>query len=167
MNRSVAERLEGARVRLEELGRLTAELASAHPDVFEESELRESLATFNAALREARERLANPALSIATIGTTSSGKSTIVNALVGRRIAPIEAGEMSGGVLTLRHAQGRRLTVDAAEGAPWEAGTWTGISDTEAYSRIRDGVMRPYHDARKSRACLAPPEVSREASDMS
>ena len=38
---------------------------------------------------------------IATIGTTSSGKSTIVNALIGRRIAPIEAGEMSGGVLTL------------------------------------------------------------------
>lgn len=156
MTRSVAERLEGARVRLEELGRLTAELASAHPNVFEESELRESLATFNSALREARERLANPALSIATIGTTSSGKSTIVNALVGRRIAPIEAGEMSGGVLTLRHAQGRRLTVDAAEGAPWEAGTWTGISDAEAYSRVRDGVMRPYHDARKSRACLAP-----------
>lgn len=156
MTRSVAERLEGARVRLEELGRLTAELASAHPNVFEESELRESLATFNTALREARERLANPALSIATIGTTSSGKSTIVNALVGRRIAPIEAGEMSGGVLTLRHAQGRRLTVDAAEGAPWEAGTWTGISDAEAYSRVRDGVMRPYHDTRKSRACLAP-----------
>lgn len=156
MTRSVAERLEGARVRLEELGRLTAELASAHPNVFEESELRESLATFNTALREARERLANPALSIATIGTTSSGKSTIVNALVGRRIAPIEAGEMSGGVLTLRHAPGRRLTVDAAEGAPWEAGTWTGISDAEAYSRVRDGVMRPYHDTRKSRACLAP-----------
>ena len=57
MTRSVAERLEGARVRLEELGRLTAELASAHPNVFEESELRESLATFNTALREARERL--------------------------------------------------------------------------------------------------------------
>jgi GTPase SAR1 family protein len=148
--------LEGARVRLEELGRLTAELASAHPNVFEESELRESLAAFNTALREARERLANPALSIATIGTTSSGKSTIVNALVGRRIAPIEAGEMSGGVLTLRHANGRRLTVDAAEGAPWEAGTWTNISDAEAYSRVRDGVMRPYHDARRSRACLAP-----------
>lgn len=156
MTRSVAERLERARVRLEELGRLTAELASAHLNVFEESELRESLATFNTALREARERLANPALSIATIGTTSSGKSTIVNALVGRRIAPIEAGEMSGGVLTLRHAQARRLTVDAAEGAPWEGGTWTGISDAEAYSRVRDGVMRPYHDARKSRACLAP-----------
>jgi GTPase SAR1 family protein len=156
MTTSVAERLEDARMRLKELGRLTAELASAHPNVFEESELRESLVRFNNALREGRERLANPTLSIATIGTTSSGKSTIVNALVGRRIAPIEAGEMSGGVLTLRHTQERRLTVDAAEGAPWEAGTWTGISDAEAYSRIRDGVMRPYHDARKSRSCPAP-----------
>lgn len=156
MSRSVAERLEGARVQLEELGRLTAELASAHPSVFAEAELSEGLATFNTALQEARGRLANPALSIATIGTTSSGKSTIVNALVGRRIAPIAAGEMSGGVLTLRHAEGRRLTVDAVEGAPWEAGTWTDLSDAEAYSRIRDGVMRPYHDARKSRVCVAP-----------
>jgi hypothetical protein len=156
MSGTVSEKLEGARVRLEELGQLTAELAHTHSSVFDEPELRESLASFNSALQEARERLAKPTLSIATIGTTSSGKSTIVNALVGRRIAPIEAGEMSGGVLTLRHAQARRLTVDSAEGAPWEAGTWTGISDVETYSRVRDGVMLPYHNARKSRACLAP-----------
>lgn len=156
MTTSVAERLEAAREGLEELAQLTTDLASAHSNVFEDSDFRESLVRFQTAVREARARLANPALSIATIGTTSSGKSTIVNALVGRRIAPIEAGEMSAGVLTLRHAPERRLTVDAAEGAPWEAGTWTGISDADAYSRIRDGVMRPYHDARKSRTCIAP-----------
>ncbi|MFO0695415.1 MAG: dynamin family protein [Polyangiales bacterium] len=139
---------------------MTSELVASHPEVFEEPELRTYLNTFRGAFDEAQARLAEPTLSIATIGTTSSGKSTIVNALVGRRIAPIEAGEMSGGVLTIRSGSDRRLTVEPADGAPWEAGTWTGISDLDAYTRIRDGVMRPYHDARKSRACLAPQVLS-------
>jgi energy-coupling factor transporter ATP-binding protein EcfA2 len=160
MSSSVATKLEAARARLEELGRLTSDLATSHAGVFEEPELRTYLDTFRRAHDEAQARLANPTLSIATIGTTSSGKSTIVNALVGRRIAPIEAGEMSGGVLTLRSGSERRLTVEAADGAPWEAGTWTGISDADAYGRVRDGVMRPYHEARKSRACLAPQVLS-------
>ena len=153
---SVSTKLAAARVRLEELGRLTADLSTGHPGVFEEPELRRCLTEFNNAFVDAKNRLANPILAIATIGTTSSGKSTIVNALAGRRIAPIEAGEMSGGVLTLRHSQVRRLTVEEANGAPWESGTWTDIADADAYARIRDGVMRPYHDVRKSRACLAP-----------
>lgn len=160
MSSSVATKLEAARVRLEELGRLTSDLATSHSGLFEEPELRSYLQTFRRAYDEAQARLAEPTLSIATIGTTSSGKSTIVNALVGRRIAPIEAGEMSGGVLTLRSDSKRRLTVEAADGAPWEAGTWIGISDADAYDRIRDGVMRPYHEARKSRACLAPQVLS-------
>lgn len=156
MKTAVATKLEAARVRLEELARLTGELAAAHPAVFEDPDLREHLAAFEEAHAEAHERLTRPSLSIATIGTTSSGKSTIVNALVGRRIAPIEAGEMSGGVLTLRDADERRVVVEQAENAPWEAGVWTGISDEDAYSRIRNDVMRPYHDARKERDCLAP-----------
>lgn len=153
---SISAKLEAARVRLDELGRLTAELVAAHAGVFEEPELGRCLTLFNEALGEAKRRLAEPTLAIATVGTTSSGKSTIVNALVGRRIAPIEAGEMSGGVLTLRNSPDRRLTVSAADGVPWEAGSWVGISDADAYSRVRDGVMRPYHDVRKTRACLAP-----------
>jgi len=135
---------------------LTSDLATSHADVFEERELRELLDAFRRAHNEAQARLAAPTLSIATIGTTSSGKSTIVNALVGRRIAPIDKDEMSGGVLTLRSGSERRLTVDAADGAPWEAGRWTGISDADAYDRIRDGVMRLYHEARKSGDCRAP-----------
>ncbi len=160
MSTSVATKLETARVRLEELGRLTDELTISYTDVFLEGELRTCLDTFKRAYNEAQARLAEPTLSIATIGTTSSGKSTIVNALVGRRIAPIEAGEMSGGVLTLRSSNERRLTVEEAEGAPWDAGTWAGISDADAYDRIRDGVMRPYHEARKARDCHSPQVIS-------
>jgi hypothetical protein len=160
MSSSVATKLDAARELLKELGRLTSDLVTSHADVFEEPELRTLLDTFRRAHDEAQARLAAPTLSIATIGTTSSGKSTIVNALVGRRIAPIDKDEMSGGVLTLRSGSERRLTVDAAEGAPWEAGMWTGVSDADAYDRIRDGVMRLYHEARKSGDCPAPQVLS-------
>lgn len=156
MSRSVASKLEAARSTLAELGRLTENLATSYAQVFEEPELRSALDAFRRAHDEAQARLAAPTLRIATIGTTSAGKSTIVNALVGVRIAPIEAGEMSAGVLTLRSGSERRLTVEAADGAPWEGGTWAGISDADAYGRIRDGVMRRYHEARKESACSAP-----------
>jgi hypothetical protein len=160
MSSRVVKKLEAARGRLDELGRITNDLVRSHADIFDDPELRALLETFRRAYDEAQARLAEPRLSIATIGTTSSGKSTIVNALVGRRIAPIEAGEMSGGVLTLRNGGERRLTVEAADGAPWEAGVWAGISDADAYDRIQNGVLYPYHEARKSRACPAPQVLS-------
>lgn len=160
MSTGVATKLETARLRLDELTRLTTELEEGHPDVFDDPGLRDGLLAFQRAQDEARQLLATPSLSIATIGTTSSGKSTIVNALVGRRIAPIEAGEMSGGVLTLRNSGERRLTIEDVADAAWECGAWDSISDEDAYSRVRDGVMRPYHEARKSRACLAPQVLS-------
>ncbi|RMG19605.1 MAG: hypothetical protein D6729_04760 [Deltaproteobacteria bacterium] len=161
MSDSIATKLlEAARRGLEELGRLTSDLAKSHTEVFKDPELGTCLDAFRRAYDEAQARLAKPTLIIATIGTTSSGKSTVVNALVGRRIAPIESAEMSAGVLTLRSGSERRLTVKAAEDAPWEAGTWVGISDKEAYERIGKGVMRPYHEARKSRPCPAPQVLS-------
>jgi hypothetical protein len=89
------------------------------------------------------------------IGTTSSGKSTIVNALIGRRIAPIEAGEMSGGVLRIKHSEGCHLKIEATEGAVWETGEWTDLSDEEIYNRIR-AVMYHYHEARRKKDYLAP-----------
>ena len=49
MSTAVATKLEAARVRLEELARLTAELASTHPTVFEDPDLRERLIDFEGA----------------------------------------------------------------------------------------------------------------------
>ncbi len=154
--------LNRVRKTLKDLGNSVDHLESTYPDVFENSDLALSLDNFRAAHQEATERLKIPRLSIAMIGTTSSGKSTIVNALIGRKLAPIEAGEMSGGVLTLRHADESQLIVEATEGAIWETGDWTNLTDEEMYDRIRDGVMRPYHQARrkKSKSIIAAPQVT-------
>lgn len=159
MRETVAAKLQQARSRLDELAKLTNELAVVYPSVFENRDLREQLNAFSIAHAEAKRRLASPTLSIATIGTTSSGKSTIVNALVGRRIAPIDSAEMSGGILTLRDANERKLTIEETDNTPWESGTWAGLSDGEMYTRIRDNVMRSYHKERKERSCLAPQVV--------
>ncbi len=148
--------LRDTRNRLQELGEAVETLVASYPDVFDDPEIASRLEGFRQARQDAANRLDAPSLCIATIGTTSSGKSTIVNALIGRKVAPIEAGEMSGGVLTLQHSDERKLVVEATEGAVWETGEWSGLSDEELYNRIR-GVMILYHEIRrKQKDCMAP-----------
>ncbi len=140
---------------LQELGNSVSNLVNSSPDILEDPGIKSCLEEFLTVYQEAVQRLENPCFRIATIGTTSSGKSTIVNALIGRKIAPIEAGEMSGGVLTLKHSQEQKLMIAQTEDAAWDTGEWTGLSDDDLYQRIRT-VMHSYHDVRKKREYVAP-----------
>jgi GTPase SAR1 family protein len=54
---------------------------------------------------ESISQLSSPTIHLSTIGTTSSGKSTLVNAIIGELIAPMDADEMSAGVLTIHHSK--------------------------------------------------------------
>jgi hypothetical protein len=146
----IQAQLNQARENLANLGNAVSELVNLSPDVFADEAIKTRLNDFQEAYEEATQRLANPSFRIATIGTTSSGKSTIVNALMGRRIAPIEAGEMSGGVLTLKHSEERKLVIESTPEAVWETGEWTNISDDELYSRIKN-AMHSYHEARRKK----------------
>ncbi len=58
------------------------------------------------ATHHALSQLEHPTITFATIGTTSSGKSTALNALIGAQIAPMDANELSAGLLTLEHHDG-------------------------------------------------------------
>jgi GTPase SAR1 family protein len=62
-----------------------------------------------AGLRDVLRRLASP-LQVAVVGRISSGKSTLVNALIGRRVAPTDVGECTR--LVTRFCYG---TVDRVE----------------------------------------------------
>ncbi|OZH54092.1 hypothetical protein AFK68_13145 [Hydrocoleum sp. CS-953] len=148
-------KLDSARNLFQELGNSLANLVNAAPEVFADETISRKLDDFNSAYQGATKRLENPSLSIATIGTTSSGKSTIINALMGRKIAPIEAGEMSGGVLTLKHSQERKLIIEETPDAVWERGEWIDLTDEEIYQKIRV-VMHSYHEQRKKKECIAP-----------
>src|SRR4028118_100508 len=97
----IESKLNNTRNLLQELGNSVSSLVNSSPDVFADAGIKSCLQDFLTVYQEAVQRLENPSFRIATLGTTSSGKSTIVNALIGRKIAPIEAGAMRGGVLTL------------------------------------------------------------------
>ena len=155
MKLNIDAKLNNTRNLLRELGNSVSSLVNSSPDIFEDPGIKACLKDFLSVHEEAVQRLENPSFRIATIGTTSSGKSTIVNALIGRKIAPIEAGEMSGGVLTLKHSQEQRLIIAQTEDAVWDTGEWTGLSNEDLYQRIRT-VMHSYHDARKKREYVAP-----------
>ncbi len=69
-----------------------------------------------ARLRPLRERLDEP-LRVAVVGRVKAGKSTLLNALVGQRIAPTDAGECTRVVTLYRHGAVPRVVLQAHDGA--------------------------------------------------
>ncbi|MBD2365387.1 dynamin family protein [Anabaena minutissima FACHB-250] len=146
-----------SRKRLAEIFEKTNRLREGYPEMFNDQELVQSFNSFLNEYLESCKRLDRPALSIATLGTTSSGKSTIVNALIGRRIAPIEASEMSGGVLKIEYDSHNSLTVNKTQGCKWKPDTWNNLEDGDIYDKIKE-IMQLYHKVRKetSEKIIAP-----------
>ncbi|MGY1753899.1 dynamin family protein [Blastococcus sp. SYSU D01042] len=68
-----------------------------------------------ARLAEHRARLDEP-VRIALVGRVKAGKSTLLNALVGARIAPTDAGECTRLVTVYRHGQWPRVAARTPEG---------------------------------------------------
>jgi hypothetical protein len=68
-----------------------------------------------ARLGEARDRLAGP-LRVALVGRVKAGKSTLLNALVGARIAPTDAGECTRIVTVYRHGGVPRVVMEETTG---------------------------------------------------
>ncbi len=94
------------------------------------------------------EKLDQPTVSIATTGTTSSGKSTVVNLLCGHEIMPVSAGEMSAGVVTIYHnPEKRKLRVLETPNAMWECGEWDNLTDDQIRNMLTD-VMKKYNEKR-------------------
>ncbi|WP_285472457.1 dynamin family protein [Actinoplanes sp. NBRC 101535] len=67
-------------------------------------------------VRQIGERLHDP-LRVAIAGRLKAGKSTLVNALIGRRVAPTAAGECTRVVTRFRYGPADRIDVVARDGA--------------------------------------------------
>lgn len=109
-------------------------------------------------LAEFREAVEHPEVVIATTGTTSSGKSTIANMLIGDPLLPKAVQEMSAGVVTVRHAPTCLLEVVATKGATWPTGTWDDPSADDVRMRLRD-TMAAYRDTLGLDAPVARPNI--------
>ena len=109
------------------------------------------------ALSNIVNELRNPTLTIATTGTTSSGKSTLVNLLCGAEIVPVAVSEMSAGVVTIEYSDQKSLAIRQTPNASWECGEWFDISDEEICQRLYD-VMIAYIENREVNPDLACPQ---------
>jgi GTPase SAR1 family protein len=107
---------------------------------------------------ETLAKLDNPTLTIATVGTTNSGKSTIVNALIGRDVAPIERGEMSAGILTFSQSNKSELIIEESQDKNklWSGGSYTGLGDLEMKEKIKKIFIKYHHEKDKHNNCTAP-----------
>lgn len=100
------------------------------------------------ALKEFNEIVANPEIVFATTGTTSSGKSTLVNLLCGSFIMPEAVGEMSAGVVEIEHGEDKVVEVLPTKDASWFIGRRAGLSDEDMQALLTE-VMHGYNDRRE------------------
>lgn len=103
----------------------------------------EAAATFKKALD-------TPTITLATTGTTSGGKSTLVNMLCGAEIMPVDAQEMSAGTVEIHHHSSECiLKIPEVQGFPLEeAGEWRGLSDEDIKLRLTR-LMDTYRELRE------------------
>lgn len=120
-------------------------------------EIQELSDKLETALTQLVYELQNPTLTLATTGTTSSGKSTLVNLLCGAEIVPVAVSEMSAGAVTIEYNTEKSLIIHETPGALWECGEWRGISDDKIYQRLYQAMIS-YIENRETQPNLACPQ---------
>ncbi|MBD1214887.1 MAG: dynamin family protein [Dolichospermum circinale Clear-D4] len=120
-------------------------------------EIQELTDKLETALTQLVYELQNPTLTLATTGTTSSGKSTLVNLLCGAEIVPVAVSEMSAGAVTIEYSQEKSLIIHETPGALWECGEWRCISDDKIYQRLYQAMIS-YIENRETQPNLACPQ---------
>jgi GTPase Era involved in 16S rRNA processing len=120
-------------------------------------EIQELSNNLEIALTQLIYELQNPTLTLATTGTTSSGKSTLVNLLCGAEIVPVAVSEMSAGAVTIEYNTEKSLIIHETPGALWECGEWRGINDDKIYQRLYQAMIS-YIENREIQPNLACPQ---------
>ena len=134
------------------------EEVSQHLPESYQPEMQELSAKLEEALRNLSHELQNPTLTLATTGTTSSGKSMLVNFLCGAEIMPVAVSEMSAGAVTVEYSREKSIIVYETPGATWDCGEWYGVTDQEIFKRLYN-TMLAYLDQREKNFNLACPKA--------
>lgn len=107
------------------------------------------------AITDFKYKLAHPTLTLAVTGTTSSGKSSLINLLCGADIMPCFEKETSAGIVTIHHSSKQcKLVIHKTKGATWHCGSWIDLDDKEIKAKLTE-CMETYN---KHRADDNPPE---------
>ncbi|MEG4454348.1 dynamin family protein [Microcoleus sp. N9_A1] len=132
------------------------EISEHLPDTYQ-PEMQELSIKLDKALSTLVDQLRNPTLTLATTGTTSSGKSTLVNLLCGAEIVPVAVSEMSAGAVTIEYSKEKSLIIHETPGALWECGEWRGIREEKIYQRLYEAMIS-YIENREKQPNLACPQ---------
>lgn len=132
------------------------EISRHLPDTYQ-PELQELSSKLEQAVSNLIDELRTPTLTLATTGTTSSGKSTLVNLLCGAEIVPVAVSEMSAGTVMIEYSKEKSLIIHETPGALWECGEWRGIRDERIYQLLHK-TMLSYIDNREKQPNLACPQ---------
>lgn len=132
------------------------EISEHLPDTYQ-PEMQELSSKLEQALSNLVDELRNPTLTLATTGTTSSGKSTLVNLLCGAEIVPVAVSEMSAGAVTIEYSKEKSLIIHETPGALWECGEWSGIRDEQIYQLLYQAMIS-YIENRDKQPNLACPQ---------
>jgi GTPase SAR1 family protein len=164
MKNSVFDQIKDAACRAKAVHDTVQEAAKAMQETlwFGNTGLMPDLQDLIASLNRAYQELCNPCLKIAFVGTTSSGKSTLLNGLSGRRIVPIEAGEMSAGVVRIRNCSILSMRVLETANMDWKAGSYDVHSDYDIYTALRNkesGIMERYWKANAKNSEVMAPQI--------
>jgi GTPase SAR1 family protein len=135
---------------------LQQELSQRLPDSYY-PELQDLTNKLKQALDNLVNELDSPTLTLATTGTTSSGKSTLVNFLCGAELVPVAVQEMSAGIVIIEYSENISLEIYATVGAAWESGKWENITEEEIYKRLND-IMKGYHNNKDQNPNMACPQ---------
>lgn len=134
------QRLSRARAAVEKLTEMVAGLRVLAPEDLDAYLSDFSLDELMTSLQKSARALEQPTLRVVPVGITSSGKSTLVGAVIGRAIVPRGAGELSVGVLRLVHRPGGLKVREI-----WEAGSDGG--QPEVREQEYDGRVGEHDEA--------------------
>jgi hypothetical protein len=151
MNNNIEHTLSSSIENLQKLGEEIENLRNNHHDIFQVKKFQKldnDFQDFFKSHQEAVDRLKNPNLSIAMIGTTSSGKSTVLNSLIAQQIAPIDSAEKSAGILTVKHSSTSKLVIEYTDGTTKEVES---LSNEEIYSELNSIMVNHKNSSEKEK----------------
>lgn len=166
-NSKIVDLVEEARFSLFEVNTLIYSIFSNNKDIFNNtSPLSKSLKKLNEINIKTEKSLKFPRFVISTLGTTSSGKSTFVNGLLGKKLAPTDNDELSAGTLRIsfneKYKNNSKISIfSKTETRFLENGTFE-ESDIDVYNKTME-IMTKYRDESKKET-LPIPQINIETS---
>jgi predicted GTPase len=123
---------------------LQQQIKQCRPNAEETTSISNKDLALQKSIKQFKQEIDHPLITLATTGTTSGGKSSLVNLLCGAEIMPVAVQEMSAGTVIINHhPSNRTLKIPSVKGLESHGGEWNNLSDEEIRQRLTN-LMNAY-----------------------